>query len=212
MCPWHATSPQDMGWTVDLPWPSLNFWTTLWMRSEKVLMSTKYFLKHIFISLRTRKTVCVCHNRSVFDPCFFVPPQPPPKLPLGVFTNDFQDFVTKWWALAKTFLNWPTNQKSATLIWFYAQMKSLHFYTCLLVYLMSCDKKTAVGVNRNAWVVFVEASLVRSVIVWNNKIELSPSSIVSHVSNIFGVICVCSLIKNPAERADLKKLMVGTHT
>lgn len=24
-----------------------------------------------------------------------------------------------------------------------------------------------------------------------------------------GVICVCSLIKNPAERADLKMLMVG---
>lgn len=24
-------------------------------------------------------------------------PQPPPKLPQGVFSSDFQDFVTKWW-------------------------------------------------------------------------------------------------------------------
>lgn len=26
-----------------------------------------------------------------------IPTQPPPKLPHGVFTADFQDFVTKWW-------------------------------------------------------------------------------------------------------------------
>uniref|UniRef100_A0A3B4Y8D8 Dual specificity mitogen-activated protein kinase kinase 2 n=1 Tax=Seriola lalandi dorsalis TaxID=1841481 RepID=A0A3B4Y8D8_SERLL len=33
---------------------------------------------------------------------------------------------------------------------------------------------------------------------------------ISHVGNLLGVICVCSLIKNPAERADLKMLMVHT--
>lgn len=36
---------------------------------------------------------CRC---SCFDPDLLIPPQPPPKLPLGVFSNDFQDFVSKW--------------------------------------------------------------------------------------------------------------------
>lgn len=46
-CPWYATSPQDMEWTVDLPWPSLNFWTTLSMRSEKtqrIFHKTHFYL------------------------------------------------------------------------------------------------------------------------------------------------------------------------
>lgn len=34
--------PQDLGWTVDLPWPSLNFWTTLSMRSEECLFFLQY--------------------------------------------------------------------------------------------------------------------------------------------------------------------------
>uniref|UniRef100_I3JB17 Dual specificity mitogen-activated protein kinase kinase 2 n=1 Tax=Oreochromis niloticus TaxID=8128 RepID=I3JB17_ORENI len=32
---------------------------------------------------------------SVYNLELLLPPQPPPKLPLGVFTSDFQDFVTK---------------------------------------------------------------------------------------------------------------------
>lgn len=33
---------------------------------------------------------------AIFELLDYIVNEPPPKLPLGVFTNDFQDFVTKW--------------------------------------------------------------------------------------------------------------------
>lgn len=38
-----------------------------------------------------------CWFRIIWHHCVsLIPPQPPPKLPLGVFSNDFQEFVSKW--------------------------------------------------------------------------------------------------------------------
>lgn len=49
------------------------------------------------VCLNADKKNCVLHihtNKSLLNSLLL--PQPPPKLPHGVFSNDFQDFVTKW--------------------------------------------------------------------------------------------------------------------
>lgn len=55
--------------------------------------------------------------------------QPPPKLPLGVFTSDFQDFVTRWWGKKKT----------VNVI-----IRAVAIFTlklCQCVYLVQCEKE-----------------------------------------------------------------------
>lgn len=65
--------------------------------------------------------------QSVYNLELLLPPQPPPKLPLGVFTSDFQDFVTKWWAPNVTFpfLFWAHKE-----LWKEAIQKTVTFPNC----------------------------------------------------------------------------------
>lgn len=87
-----------MEWTAGQPWLYLSYWTTLSMRSEKML-STQLCSLCVFSCI----FLFGCAPRSHLFSLFLLPslhfPQPPPKLPHGVFTSDFQDFVTKWWVL-----------------------------------------------------------------------------------------------------------------
>lgn len=103
-----------------------------------------WFVKHIPINniiilyLSTHKyTGYVCINISGSDLWFSVSLQPPPKLPLGVFTSDFQDFVTKWWAAFS-----ELSKGNCYLICFtckiYPTNWLLHCDTCISKHFMFC--------------------------------------------------------------------------
>lgn len=91
----------------------------------------------IFVSLHTREQCIFFISGSGSDLRLSVSHQPPPKLPLGVYTSDFQDFVTKWWA---AFFH-----QTGNVIWLMRFWHFYFFFTLVVckhfVYLMQCDNE-----------------------------------------------------------------------